>query len=81
MSGYLDVQCSTFNLRGTLLDDEGNAVFAVLRCLSKVDPKQMQPPLKLFMATLNCKCLQTFLMASQRALERDKRELQTKTDD
>lgn len=65
---YLDVEGSALNLRRALLDDEWDAVGAVLSRLGKVNTKQLQSALELFMAALDCKRFQALLMAGQRAL-------------
>lgn len=65
---YLDVEGSALNLRRALLDDEWDAIRAVLSCLSKVNTKQLQSALELFMAALDCKRFQALLVAGQRAL-------------
>lgn len=71
---YLDVEGSALNLRRALLDDEWDAVWAVLSRLGKVNTKQLQSALKLFMSALDCKRFQALLVAGQRALvERNRR--------
>lgn len=65
---YLDVEGSTLNLRRALLDDEWDAIRAVLRRLRKVDAKQLQSSLELFMAALDGERFQALLMAGQGAL-------------
>lgn len=65
---HLDIQSSALNLRRALLDDERDAVRAVPRGLSKVDPEQLKSTLKLFVATLDGQSLQALLMAGQGAL-------------
>lgn len=65
---YLDVEGSALNLRRALLDDEWDAVWAVLRCLGKVNTKELQSALELFMAALDCERFQALLVAGQRAL-------------
>lgn len=54
-SVHLDVEGSTLNLRRALFDDERDAIWTVLRRLCKVDTKQLQSALQLFMATLDSK--------------------------
>lgn len=65
---YLDVEGSALNLRRALLDDEWDAVSAVLCRLGEVNTKQLQSALELFMAALDCKRFQALLVAGQRAL-------------
>lgn len=71
---YLDVEGSALNLRCTLLDDEWDAVRAVLSRLGKVNTKQLQSALELFMTALDCKCFQALLVAGQRALAKKTEE-------
>lgn len=68
VAACLDVEGSALNLRRALLDDEWDAVRAVLCCLGKVNTKQLQSALELFMAALDCERFQALLMAGQRAL-------------
>lgn len=68
---YLDVEGSTLNLRRALLDDERDAIRAVLRRLCKVDAEQLQSSLELFMAALDGERFQALLMAGQGALAKE----------
>lgn len=65
---HLDAEGSALNLRRALLDDEWDAVRAVLSRLGKVNTKQLQSALELFMAALDCERFQALLVAGQRAL-------------
>lgn len=68
---HLDVEGSALNLRRALLDDEWDAVWAILRRLGKVNTKQLQSALELFMAALDCERFQALLVAGQRALVKE----------
>lgn len=74
---YLDVERSALDLRRALLDDKRDPIWTVLRCLCKVDAKQVKSALQLFMAALDGKCFQTLLMAGQRALGKERRQKQS----
>lgn len=65
---YLHIQGTTLDFQGAFFDDERYAVRTVSGYLSKVNPKQVQSALELFMTTLNSKSLQALLMTGQGTL-------------